>query len=417
MSINDLLRYLNEKGGSDLHLMCGLPAAIRRNGHLEHVEGAVPFNPDTIRELIYEILTPEQIGKFESDPNSRYELDFAHGISGVGRFRFNVHRQRGTVGAVARSISTKIPSIDSLGLPQGVMLFTQVSKGLSLVTGPTGSGKSTTLASIIDYINSNRCEHILTIEDPIEYIHNSKKSYVRQREVGADADTLSFRNALKYALRQDPDIILVGEMRDYDTIGIAITSAETGHLVFGTLHTPSAAQTIGRIIDVFPSDQQPKVITQLSSNLVGVCSQILLPRADGKGRVAAIEFMKANAAVKNQIRSNSIDGIYQSIQTGAKEGMITMDQSLLNHVRNGAVTYEAARPHVRDEVTKRQLEEFRGRNGSGANGGGHEAESEPATAAVNAMKETVTQAEAPKPAEPAPQKRGFGAIIPPWEKK
>lgn len=416
MHINDLLKYLNEKGGSDLHLMCGLKPAIRRHGHLEPVEGTEPFTPDSIRKTVYEILTPEQIKKYESDPNSRFELDFAHGISGLGRFRFNVHRQRGTVAAVARAISTKIPSIDSLGLPQGVMLFTEVSKGLALVTGPTGSGKSTTLASIIDYINTNRCEHILTIEDPIEYIHNSKKSYVTQREVGTEADTMSFRNALKYALRQDPDIILVGEMRDHETIGIAITSAETGHLVFGTLHTPSCAQTIGRIIDVFPSDAQPQVITQLSSNLVGVCAQILLPKADGKGRVACVEFMRANSAIKNQIRSNSIDGIYQSIQTGAKEGMITMDQSLLNHVRAGNVTYEAARPHARDEVTKRQLEEFRGRGGSANGGGMGEGHATPEPAPVTAMRQTVTQAETEQPKE-APPKRGFGAMIPPWEKK
>lgn len=404
MNMNEFLKYLVEKGGSDLHLMAGLPPAIRRNGHLEPVEGIPAFTQETLQKLIYDVLTPEQIKKYEEDATSRYELDFAHGIAGLGRFRFNVHKQRGTVAAVARAISTKIPHMDSLGLPSGVKLFTEVSKGLGLVTGPTGSGKSTTLASIIDYINSTRSEHILTIEDPIEYIHNSKKSYVTQREVGSDADTLSFRNALKYALRQDPDVILVGEMRDHETIGIAITSAETGHLVFGTLHTPSASQTIGRIIDVFPSDQQPQVIVQLASNFVGVVSQILLPTADGKGRCAAVEFMKANSAIRNQIRSNSIDGLYQSIQTGSKEGMMTMDQSILALVKSGKVSYEAARPHIRDEVTKRQIEEFRERNGSG--GASHVAEPQ----APPPTREPVA-------AENGQPKRSFSTVIPPWEKK
>ncbi len=228
-----------------------------------------------------------------------------------------------------------------------------------LVTGPTGSGKSTTLAALVDTINRTRRDHILTIEDPIEYMHNSKMSYVTQREVGATGDTLSFRNALKYALRQDPDVILIGEMRDYETIGIAITSAETGHLVFGTLHTASAAQTVSRIVDVFPTDQQPQVRTQLASTILGVVSQVLVPRKDGTGRVAACELMMANAAVRNNIRAGKVEAIYQTIGTSASEGMQTMDQSLTKLCREGVIDYEAARPYIYEKSTHDSIKALR----------------------------------------------------------
>ncbi len=234
MHMNDLLNTLMAKDGSDLHLKAGLPPGIRVNGELVAIEGAKKLSPTDIKDVIYEVLTEEQRARFESDPDMKWELDFAYSIDGVGRFRFNVHRQRGTLGAVVRSLASSIPALEKLGLPESVLKLTTAKKGLALVTGPTGSGKSTTLAAIVNRINATRAEHILTIENPVEYVHNSKKCYITQREVGSTGDTLSFRNALKTALRQVPDVILIGEMRDYETIGIAITSAETGHLVFGT---------------------------------------------------------------------------------------------------------------------------------------------------------------------------------------
>ena len=255
-------------------------------------------------------------------------------------------------------MALQIPRLDDLHLPPSVHEFAKIKKGLVLVTGPTGSGKSTTLAALIDIINSSRQDHIITVEDPIEYLHNSKKSYVTQREVGIAGDTLSFKNALKYALRQDPDVILIGEMRDYETIGIAINSAETGHLVFGTLHTSTAAQTISRIIDVFPAEQQPQVKAQLASNLVGVVSQVLLPRIDQPGRVAACEVMMSNAAIRNNVRMGKTEGIYQTIQTHSSEGMVTLDQSLTNLVSARQVSFESAQPFIYDKVTLENLRTY-----------------------------------------------------------
>jgi twitching motility protein PilT len=312
---------------------------------------------------------------------------------------------------VIRALASKIPTLESLGLPPSVRMFTEMHRGLVLVTGPTGSGKSTTLAAMIAEINASRKCHIITIEDPIEYVHNSKLSFVSQREVGEHGDTLSFRNALKYALRQDPDVILIGEMRDYDTIGIAITSAETGHLVFGTLHTASASQTVGRMIDVFPSDQQNQVVTQLAANIQGVVSQILLPTADGTGRVAAVEVMKANTAIRNLIRTNSIDGIYQSIGTGMREGMVTMDASIIELVRTGKVSFEVAYSRLRDDVSRRQIEQYRKPGtpvpgpgaGRGAPGGGRRRDRKP---------------DPPRPATPHPSaRRSCPRRFPPWEQK
>jgi len=309
------------------------------------------LTPQSCKDLIFSILTDLQKQLFEHDPETRNELDFAYGIPGLGRFRFNVHRARGSVGAAIRSLSDKIPPLDKLGLPDSVMEFTRAKRGLILVTGTTGSGKSTTLAALIDAINSTRHDHILTIEDPIEYVHHSKMSYVTQREVGNAGDTLSFKNALKYALRQDPDVILIGEMRDYETIGIALTSAETGHLVLGTLHTSSAASTVSRIVDVFPTDQQAQVRVQLAGNLVGVISQVLLPRKDHSGRCLACEVMIANPAVRSNIRSGKIEAIYQAIQTASQEGMQTMDQCLVRLCREAMIDYEVARPYVYEKTT------------------------------------------------------------------
>ncbi len=355
MTILDLLKLLVEKKGSDLHLIAGLKPAIRIDGKLTPLSEYESLTPDRSQELVFAILNEEQKTAFHEDKDSRYELDFAHSVSGLGRFRVNVHKQRGTVAASIRALSTEIPKLDSLGLPPAVKEFIKAKKGLVLVTGPTGSGKSTTLAAIIDEINATRSDHILTVEDPIEYLHRSKQSYVTQREVGPSADTLSFNNALKYALRQDPDVILIGEMRDYETIGIAITSAETGHLVLGTLHTASAAQTVGRIIDVFPAEQQPQVRIQLGSNLVGVISQVLLPRSDREGRCMACELMIANAAVKNNVRAGKPESLNQIIQTSAAEGMQSMDQSLVKLCQEGKIEVEYAFPYVHDKATFQTL--------------------------------------------------------------
>ncbi len=359
MTFNDLLQRMVERNASDLHLIAGLPPALRVQGELEPLVDVERFTPEGLKEFIFAALTTHQQNMFQNDPVSRNELDFGYGIPGVGRFRVNVHVSRGSVGASVRALANRIPGIDELGLPEATKEFTRAKRGLVLVTGPTGSGKSTTLAALVDAVNKTRRDHILTIEDPIEYIHNSQKSYVTQREVGAAGDTLSFRNALKYALRQDPDVILIGEMRDYETIGIAITSAETGHLVFGTLHTASAAQTVSRIVDVFPTDQQPQVRTQLASTILGVVSQVLLPNKEGTGRVAACELMLANSAVRNNIRAGKVDSIYQTLQTASAEGMQTMDQALIKLCREGKIDYEAAKPYIYEKSTHETIKALR----------------------------------------------------------
>jgi twitching motility protein PilT len=401
MKFTELLTALQDRDGSDLHIKAGLKPAIRMNGSLTPLEGFDCLSPDNIKFLVYDILTEEQIRRFEDDQHSRFELDFAYSINGVGRFRFNVHKQRGTIGVVVRSLATEIPDFNKLKLPESVLKMTDAPKGLALVTGPTGSGKSTTLAAIIDRINSTRADHILTIEDPIEYVHNAKKSYVTQREVGECADTLSFKNALKTALRQDPDVILIGEMRDFETIGIAITSAETGHLVFGTLHTNSAAQTIGRIIDVFPPEQSEQVKTQLAGNIQSILAQILLPTKDGNGRVCVCEIMFGNAAIRNSIRTNNIDAIYQSIQTGSKEGMQTMDQSLIQMVKNGKVSFETAKPHLKDATSLRQLGELA-------------QEASPSTPAQHSS--NTSNARQGQNPQGTPNLKGrSNVVIPPWE--
>lgn len=355
IEINDLLQELVARKGSDLHLITGLVPAVRISSGLVPLKDLPVLTNHDLQKMIYSILTAEQIETFETGATHRYELDFAHSVPGLGRFRFNVYKQRSTIAVAARSLAETIPELETLGLPPGVAKLTQAKKGLTLVTGATGSGKSTTLAAIIDRINSTRADHILTIEDPIEYLHNTKKSYISQREVGHAADTLSFTMALKYALRQDPDVILIGEMRDVETISIALTAAETGHYVLGTLHTSSSPQTISRVIDSFPSDQQHQVITQLGSSLYAVLCQVLLPKAEGGGRKACAELMLANSAIRNLIRSNNIDGMYQSMQTGGADGMVTMDQSIADAVIGGTVKYEVAKPFIRDEVTHRRI--------------------------------------------------------------
>jgi twitching motility protein PilT len=355
MSFEDLLKLMVEKKASDLHLIPGLPPGLRIHGEIVRVQETASLTPESCRALVYSILTDVQKQAFEKDPATRNELDFAYSVSGLGRFRLNVHVARGGVAAAVRHLSDRIPGLNELGLPPAVQQLAEAHRGLALVTGPTGSGKSTTLASLMDAINTSRNAHILTIEDPVEFVHASKKSYVTQREVGNAADTLSFKNALKYALRQDPDVILIGEMRDYETIGIAITSAETGHLVFGTLHTSSAAATISRIVDVFPTDQQPQIRVQLATNLLGVISQVLLPKKNKAGRVLACEIMFANPAIRSNIRAGKPEAIYQTIQTSVQEGMQTMDHCLLRMCREGVIDYETAKPYLYEKTSHDQL--------------------------------------------------------------
>jgi len=345
--IDELLRLTVESGASDLHLSVGLPPMVRKDGKLV----PLPFEKADERatqRIIFDILNETQITKFERT----HELDFSHGVKGVGRFRFNVYRQRSSVGGAMRVIPNVVPSMEQLKLPAVCRSFTQKHSGLILVTGPTGSGKSTTIASLIDIINSEREAHILTIEDPIEYLHSHKKSMVNQRELGTDTD--SFTNALRAALREDPDVILVGEMRDLETIAAAITLAETGHLVFATLHTRSAPATIDRIVDVFPAHQQEQIRIQLSTSIEAVVAQQLLPKIGG-GRVAAIEIMVATSALRNLIREGKSYQIYSVIETGQQYGMQAMDRVLSDLHRNGTVTFDEAASRAIDRENFQRL--------------------------------------------------------------
>ena len=322
-SIYDLLKVMVEKGASDLHITTGSAPQVRVRGDLYPLEAPV-MDPQTTRQLLYSILTEAQKHKFEEE----LELDLSFGIKGLARFRANIFIQRGAVAGVFRLIPYDIVPLESLGLPNVVSRLTTFPRGLVLVTGPTGSGKSTTLASFLDKINTDRHDHIVTIEDPIEFVHKHKGCIVNQREVGAD--TKNFTNALKYILRQDPDVVFIGEMRDLETMQAALTIAETGHLVFATLHTNSAVQTINRVVDAFPAHQQSQVRAQLSFVLEAVISQQLLPRADGKGRVLAAELMISTPAIRNLIREDKIHQIYSQMQVGqGKHGMQTMNQALL----------------------------------------------------------------------------------------
>jgi twitching motility protein PilT len=336
MHLNDLLMVLVENAGSDLHLTAGTPPQIRVNGALRPLEEFGMMMPAELRRMIYGILTADQRQRLEENR----ELDASHPVPGHGRFRVNVFFQRDSVGAVLRAIPNEIVSPGDLGMPAVVNSLAKLHRGLVLVTGPTGSGKSTTLASIVNLINESRSVHIMTIEDPIEFLHKHKKAVVNQREVGTD--TFSFNHALKHVLRQDPDVILVGEMRDLETISAALTAAETGHLVFGTLHTQSAPQSIDRVIDVFPSHQQSQVRVQLGSSIQAVVSQQLLPTQDGKGRTVAVEVMIATAAIRNQIRDGKVHQIPSAMQGGSKHGMQTMDQALADLLQRGKISRELA---------------------------------------------------------------------------
>ncbi|MBI5492195.1 MAG: type IV pilus twitching motility protein PilT [Deltaproteobacteria bacterium] len=348
-NLQELLRVMVDQGGSDLHISAGSPPRIRLHGKLSPMNSPAFTGVDS-KQLCYAILTDIQKQKFEEEN----ELDFSFGIKGLSRFRGNLFVQRGTVAGAFRTIPFKIKSFQELGLPPIVEDLSKKPRGLILVTGPTGSGKSTTLASMIDRVNTERAEHIITIEDPIEYLHSSKTALVNQREVGYD--THAFKKALKYVLRQDPDVVLLGELRDMETIETALTIAETGHLCFATLHTNSCVQTINRIIDVFPAHQQQQTRAQLSFVLEGVLSQLLVPRADGKGRVVALEIMIPNAAIRNLIREDKVHQIYSQMQVGqTKFGMQTMNQSFMNLYARRLVTLEEALGRSQEPDELRQL--------------------------------------------------------------
>jgi twitching motility protein PilT len=345
---SDILLQVVAQKASDLHITAGSPPMLRVRGSLVALDGMPRLTPTDTREIVYAILSSSQRQRLEME----WQIDFAYSIPGHARFRVNAYFQRGTIGAAFRLIPAETVPIERLGLPAVVREFTRKPRGIVLVTGPTGSGKSTTLASLINEINETRDEHIMTIEDPIEFLHRHKKCIVNQRELGSDAQ--SFAMALKSALRQDPDVILVGEMRDMETIGTALTAAETGHLVFATLHTQDAPQTIDRIIDVFPPAQQGQVRAQLAIGLQGVVTQTLVPTADGQGRAVAAEVLMPTAGVRNLIREGKTHQIYSLIQTGGAHGMQTMDTSLANLVRAGTITMAVAesRSSNPDELRK-----------------------------------------------------------------
>ncbi|MDR7523581.1 MAG: type IV pilus twitching motility protein PilT [Armatimonadota bacterium] len=339
MMMESYLRMMVERRASDLHLKAGTRPMLRIDGTLVPARDE-RLSDERVRALVAEILTPEQLDRFHRE----LELDLAHSVPGLSRFRINVYQQRGGIGAAIRTIPAAVPTIEDLGLPRVVTRLASLPRGLVLVTGPTGSGKSTTLAAIVNHINHTRACHVVTIEDPIEYLHHDHLSIVTQREVGGD--THSFADALRHVLRQDPDVILIGEMRDHETIATAITAAETGHLVLATLHTVNAAQTVDRIIDAFPPHQQPQIRMQLSVALEGVLSQTLLPRRDGRGRTAAVEVMVGTPAVRNLIRESKTHQISSLMQGGAKDGMQTLNQALRRLVKEHIVEFEVALAHT-----------------------------------------------------------------------
>src|SRR5213592_4117874 len=335
-SIDDLLERMVALNASDLHIAVGAHPVVRVRGRLEPFQDVDPLTGDVTQQLLYRVLSTEQQKHLEL----HRQIDFAHSMPGLARFRVNVYWQRGSLGAAFRLIPTEIKTLEELGIPSSLHVLTDRPRGLVLVTGPTGSGKSTTLASLVDEINRKRAEHILTIEDPIEFVHRHKRCVVNQREIGVDAT--SFSEALRAALRQDPDVILLGEMRDLETIGTALTAAETGHLVFATLHTQSAPGTIDRVIDAFPAAQQDQIRIQLAATLEGIATQQLLPTADGTGRVAALEVLFPDDAVRNLIRQAKVEQVYSVMQTGAAKGMQTMEQSLTDLTLRGVITVDTA---------------------------------------------------------------------------
>lgn len=348
MNISELLKLAVDNGASDVHLTVGVPPVFRMDGTLVKLEKLDRLMPVDTENFANEIMTAKQKKHFDDIG----EVDFSYSVLGMCRFRVNIYRQRGSISLAMRAVPLSVPTIDDLQLPEVMREISTLKRGLVLVTGPTGSGKSTSLAAMINHINCTNNVHVLTLEDPIEYLHRHDKSIVNQRELGLD--TSSYGNALRAALRQDPDVILIGEMRDLETISTAITAAETGHLVFSTLHTMGAVQTIDRIVDVFPPDQQQQIRIQLSTVLQAVISQQLIKRADNTGRVAAMEIMLCNSAIRNHIREGKTFQIMNSIQTNRKDGMIAMDASIADLYKKNVITYEDAIEHAvdRDFISK-----------------------------------------------------------------
>ena len=353
-SVDDLLEQVVVRGASDLHVTVGSEPVVRVNGHLQRLEDFARLTPEDTQRMLYRILSTEQQKHFEV----KRQIDISYAIPGLARFRVNVYVQRQSLGAAFRLIPAELKTLEQLGLPPVLKEFTRKPRGLVLVTGPTGSGKSTTLAAVIDEINRTRDDHIMTIEDPIEFLHRHKRCVVNQREIGPDAT--SFADALRGALRQDPDVILLGEMRDLETIATALTAAETGHLVFATLHTQDAPSTVDRLIDVFPAAQQEQVRVQIASTLQGIVTQTLLPTADGRGRVAALEILLPDDAVRNLIRQAKVEQIYSVMQTNTSRGMQTLEQALLDLVRLGKITADLA---LQRSSRPDQLESLLQRNG------------------------------------------------------
>jgi twitching motility protein PilT len=359
----DILLEVIDSGASDLHLTAGSPPMVRKKGKLGALDYPVLNSQDT-REIVYSILNNEQRKRLETD----WQIDLSYSVPNRARFRVNAFMQRASIGAVMRTIPSDIPALRDLGLPPVLEELTNKPRGFVLVTGPTGSGKSTTLAAMIDIINEQRHEHILTIEDPIEFLHRHKNCIVNQRELGTDATT--FANGLKAALRQDPDVILVGEMRDLETMATALTAAETGHLVFATLHTQDTSSTVDRIVDAFPPAQQHQVRVQLSMALQGIVTQQLLPTQDGKGRVCATEVLVPTPGVRNLIREGKTHQIYSTLQTGASHGMQTMDASLVDLVRQGKISQQLAERRSSTPEELKRLMGGAGPNGAMAGGAG-----------------------------------------------
>ena len=354
MELNKLLELTAKHNASDLHIVCGTAPVLRINGELVVMDEFGKVTPQTARVLAYSMLNDDQMKTFEAE----YELDFSFGVPGLGRYRVNLHKQRSSIGIAIRRLASEIKSVEELGLPQIVRQLAMLDKGMVLVTGAAGSGKSTTLAAMIDIINNEKKAHIITVEDPIEYLYSHKNSIIEQREV--TSDTKSFANALRSVMRQDPNVILVGELRDLETISHAITAAETGHLVLGTLHTTDAVQTVDRLIDVFPSHQQQQIRIQVSLTLQGVICQQLILSKDKQGRVPVVETMIATSAIKNLIREGKTVQIYSSLETGGKIGMKSIDLALADAVHQGLISEEDACFKVRDlEGLKRRLKKLR----------------------------------------------------------
>ncbi len=343
MDLNSLLKEMKDRGASDLHLVAGVSPVIRIDGDIKML-GDKPLSAEQVKSLIYSLISAAKIAEFEKT----HELDFSFGVNGMGRFRTNLHFQKGSIAAAIRRIPDRIPSLSELNLPPILAELALKEKGLVLVTGPSGCGKSTTVAAMVEIINQTRPVHIITIEDPIEYLHSHNKSIVEQREVGSD--TFSFAESLKRCLRQDPDVIMIGEMRDLETIATAITAAETGHLVLATLHTPDAPEAVNRIVDVFPPYQQTQIKIEFSSTLQGIIAQVLLPKKDSQGRVPAVELLIATSAVRNLIRAGKSHQLWTSMQTGSQFGMQTMDEALKDLVERDIVSLEVAAAKARDRA-------------------------------------------------------------------